>query len=102
MGEEPTEIRAPPGIVSIELPEDPTTGYLWDLADPPLEVREVEREYQQGAEGPIAGGTGARTFRVEVNDPGVYELEFHLRRPWEATVRERRNVTLIVEPVAPC
>jgi predicted secreted protein len=82
----------------VELPETPTTGYLWRLIDPPAAVREVGREYTHAATEPVAGGSGSRVFLLEVTDPGRYELEFRLQRPWEETALERRFVTLVVEP----
>jgi predicted secreted protein len=93
----PIEIRSPAGTVEVVLPEAPTTGYLWQLIDPPSDVREVARQYEPATEGPVAGGSGSRVFRLEVTTPGRRVLEFRLRRPWEETALERRTVTIVIE-----
>ena len=93
------EICSSPGAVEIELPETPSTGYSWRLAVAPTAVREVGRDYREAppSPDPIAGGSGVRTFRLEVGERGRHELEFLLRRPWEETALERRIVTLVVD-----
>jgi predicted secreted protein len=96
-----SEIRARPGTVELELPEIPTSGYLWQLVDPPAGVRELAREFTQRGEARAAGGGGTRVFRVEVTSHGRHDLEFRLQRPWEEDAIERRVVTLVVEPDAP-
>lgn len=92
----PIEIRAAPGIVEVRLPETPTSGYLWKLDRPPSGVAQVATEYREEGGGLVAGGSGVRSFRLSVPAPGTYELEFVLRRPWEAESLERRRVTLTV------
>ncbi len=95
-----TEIRAagrtPPVIVEIALPESPTTGYLWELAEPPAGVCEHDKVFV-GPNERIAGGGGTRVFKVELGAMGRYELEFHLRRPWEGDPLERRVVEVVIE-----
>jgi predicted secreted protein len=83
----------------VELPETPGSGYAWQLADVPAAVREVGRDYREAppTSDPIAGGSGVRTFRLEVGEQGRHQLEFLLRRPWEESALERRIVTLVVE-----
>jgi len=90
------ELRATPGVVEIELPESPTTGFLWRLVDPPAGVREIDREFRSQADDQLAGGSGMRAFCIEVPAPGHYELEFQLKRPWEEQPRERAVVVLDV------
>jgi inhibitor of cysteine peptidase len=92
----PIEIRQTPGDVVVELPETPSSGYLWSLNRAPAGVEEVSQEYREGGPQPIAGGTGLRSFHLFVPAPGVYRLEFVLRRPWEAEGLERRLVSLVV------
>lgn len=96
------EIRSSPGAVEVELPETPTSGYTWQLSGPPAAVREVARDYSDAQPGlrQIAGGSGLRTFRLEVEERGRHELEFLLRRPWEETAIERRVVTLVIDDSA--
>jgi predicted secreted protein len=90
------ELRAKPGVVEIELPESPTTGFVWRLVDPPAGVREIDREFRSQADDQVAGGSGVRVFCVEVLAPAHYELMFELKRPWEEQPRERAVVVLDV------
>jgi predicted secreted protein len=90
------ELEAAPGVVKIELPESPTTGFIWQLVDPPSGVREIDRAFRSQADDLVAGGSGTRVFCVHVPQPGHYELEFKLRRPWEEEARERAVVVLDV------
>jgi predicted secreted protein len=91
-----TEIHSSPGTVEVELPETPGTGYVWEPVPLPASVREVGRTFEEAAARPTAGGSGTRRFRLEVGRQGRHELEFLLRRPWEAAPIERRTVTLVV------
>ena len=90
------ELQATPGVVEIELPESPTTGFVWRLVDPPPGVREIDREFRSEADDRVVGGSGTRVFCIEMPTPGRYELEFELKRPWEAQPRERAVVVLDV------
>ena len=97
------EIRSSPGTVEVELPETPSTGYVWRLAGAPASVREAGRDYRDAgaAAEPVAGGSGLRVFRLEVGERGRHELEFLLQRPWEEAALERRIVTLVVDDDEP-
>jgi len=90
------EIRGRPGEVAVELPETPTSGYLWSLDRSAAGVEEIGRDYREGGAEPLAGGSGIRSFRLRVPAPGSYQLEFVLKRPWEADALEHRNVALIL------
>ena len=90
------DVRTVPGPVTIELPEAPSTGYEWQLADAPPGVRVVGSEFAPPGESGRVGGSGVRAFRLEVDSPGRHELQFLLRRPWEEHALERRRATLIV------
>jgi inhibitor of cysteine peptidase len=82
--------------LEIELPESPTTGYLWQLA--PIEgvAAEVEDSYVPAGAAPGAGGT--RLFVITPRGPGRAELRLALRRSWEPPEKavERFAVWVVV------
>jgi len=84
-------------ILTIELPENPTTGYLWAVDQAPPGVS-VERGVftTPASEHRRAGTPGVRVFDAYA-PPGRHVISFELKRPWEAQPLERRRVTLIVE-----
>ncbi|MEA2510174.1 MAG: Chagasin family peptidase inhibitor [Actinomycetota bacterium] len=86
-----------PGAVKVQLPEAPTTGYLWALEDLPHGVTLVRTEYQAPGTGTI-GGQGERAFVLDVLSVGRHVLEFRLARAPGDEAVENRTVTLIVAP----
>jgi predicted secreted protein len=90
------ELRVNPGPAEVRLPEAPTTGYLWTLADPPPGVSLIRNDYVPPPDDKV-GGQGERVFRFDVSSPGRYDLDFHLGRATQAETAERRTVTLIAE-----
>jgi predicted secreted protein len=90
------ELRVTPGPAEVRLPEAPTTGYVWTLADPPAGVSLTRSDYVPPP-GDRVGGQGERVFGLEVTAPGRYELDFHLGRSSSSEAQERRTVTLIAE-----
>lgn len=84
--------------VVVRLPENPTTGYRWQVGglDEPF-VEQVEDTYDAGPT-PAVGGGGTRelAFRIKAPAPTAIELEY--RRPWEdaGTASDRWRVELAV------
>ncbi len=78
--------------VSLLLPENPGTGYLWRWRMPQgLRVVADERV------GTSAGAPGRQTQRrlaVEVRAAGRHEFVAELARPWETDVRSRLDFVL--------
>jgi len=68
----------------IELVENPTTGYRWQLES--AEGVAVESSYVPGDPGAApgtAGGGGKRRFTLELKGAGEVHLRAKLRRAWE-------------------
>lgn len=86
-----------PTTIEVALPESPTTGYLWELHEPPAQVAERGRRFVDEEDEQMAGAGGARVFDVEVTGPGRHLLVFRLRRPWEEEALETRVVEVVVE-----
>lgn len=85
-------------VVVVRLPENPTTGFRWqvDRLDEGT-VEQVEDTYDGGPSAAVGGGgTRALAFRVKAPAPTVIELEY--RRPWEdrGTGSDRWRVELVV------
>jgi inhibitor of cysteine peptidase len=70
--------------VVIELPENPTTGYVWalDIKEGRGTAYLSDSRYAASAESGIGGG-GTRTFIVKVQASGTTTIEIKLRRQWE-------------------
>ena len=70
--------------VVIELPENPTTGYVWtlDLKEGIDTLYLSDSRYTAAKESAIGGG-GMRTFMVKVQSSGIATIEMKLRRQWE-------------------
>ena len=90
------------GLLDVELPESPSTGYRWELMDPPDEVEVVSSRFDSGkAAGGQAGSGGVRTFAIRLLADTDVELVFGLGRVWEDQPVERRVVIVRVPPKGP-
>jgi len=67
------------------LPENPTSGYIWKVAEPTSEnIVLLRQEYFPGNFGfPIMGAGGFRNMIFETIEKGRAELVIQLRRPWD-------------------
>ncbi|MFC1613979.1 protease inhibitor I42 family protein [Gemmatimonadota bacterium] len=65
----------------IELPENPTTGYCWDIerADKGFELERLDFLSSPGGED---GTAGIRVFRAKSGKAGFYNLTLKLWRDW--------------------
>lgn len=83
--------------VVIELPENPTTGYIWTF-----EVKEGTGVAYLSNSGYVAannsgmGGGGMRRFIVNVQSHGIAKIDIKLRHPWEpeSTAVDRFDVVI--------
>lgn len=67
--------------VTVTLPENPTTGYRWQLAMDPDAFHLVEDRYTGSSDAPGAGGSRRLTFTVR--RAGLLTLRLVKRRAWE-------------------
>ena len=79
--------------VEVAIPESPTTGYRWVLADGADAVEVLSASFTPDP-GRLAGGGGTRTFRLELRDPDGAELVFLLRRMPAGEPLERQVVII--------
>lgn len=83
-------------VIILELEENLSTGYSWDLARLPGFVTVTESS-QEAATPPRLGAPGVRRFRLAATATGQGTIEGHLRRPWDPTnVADRFSVQLSV------
>ena len=78
----------------LALPENPGTGYTWEVEELPPSARVVEERYEQPGAG--IGGGSEHLFVVEAPQGGSVRLRHW--RPWdgEQGVLERYEVTAAV------
>src|SRR5919202_5312617 len=76
-------------VVLIRLPEKPTTGYQWAIAETDEKILELEdSNFSLPADASIGGG-GERRLRFKAKSPGTAHLELKMRREWEADIPTR-------------
>lgn len=89
----------PDDEIVIRLPENPTTGFRWEIdsADPIVAHVDDEFELSQPA---MVGTGGTREFRFRVAaSTGTGRLALTLRQPWEgdASVTDRFSIDVVIE-----
>ena len=93
--------------IELHLPENPTTGFLWEVSATPDGIRLLGSELSLGQ--PLTPGAGGeRTFVFVVDDMGVdeaadtgagadaRELQLVLRQPWDAATPPERTFVVSV------
>lgn len=75
---------SPGQTVSLRLPENPTTGYRWEVEffDDSILGAPASDFYTSGE--PAVGAGGIRTFAFEARSPGKTHLRLILKRSWES------------------
>jgi inhibitor of cysteine peptidase len=91
------ELRAGASL-SIRLPENPSTGYRWDIDIDPAHVEVEQRRFVQLSN--QVGGGGETCWVLRTKAPGVTSLKLKLWRPWEdeRAAIQRVEVTLRITP----
>jgi inhibitor of cysteine peptidase len=78
----------------IELPENPTTGYRWQLPSPQT-LRILEDSFATSTAAPGSGGV--RHWTLAADTPAVIALRLELRRSWEKQAVETFDATITVK-----
>ncbi len=68
-------------VLEIQLPENGTTGFTWQLA--PNAAWQVSRTFKPGGSMPGAGGTACFALKLLHQLPAT-QVRLELRRPWES------------------
>lgn len=84
------------GLVEVELPGNPTTGYIWQVtANDESLLLPLSYEFTPDSEAMGAGGV--ERFGFQVMAPGVVALEFANSRPWETDIEPVQTFAVSVE-----
>jgi len=70
--------------LTIELPENPTTGFRWAPVDPDASTVALETDDFIPGSNSAVGGDGIRVFRLRVKSVGRAHMQFKLVRAWES------------------
>jgi len=70
--------------VKIELPENPTTGFRWQVASVDAGVLRPQSDDFVASSAAAVGGGGLRTLHWAAASTGTTEIRLHLKRAWEA------------------
>jgi inhibitor of cysteine peptidase len=92
-----SRMRASGGSVQIELPETPTSGYRWELEGDNPAIVVVESKFEQSEAGRLAGASGIRRFVLQINQRGTWRLRLVLKRSWETTAIDHRDIDIDVD-----
>jgi inhibitor of cysteine peptidase len=87
--------------VSLTLAGNPTTGYIWELADVDRTVLTPDPEPAFAADSSLTGAGGKFTFRFFARTAGSSAVKMSYRRPWEKDVPPLRSVALTLTVVPP-
>ncbi len=82
---------------SIVLDSNPTTGYQWQLANPPDEkiVKLIRSEYRASKTN-LTGAGGKEIWTFATLGPGQTAIAFKYVRPWEKDTEPGRNAVFTV------
>jgi len=86
---------------SICLPENPTTGYRWELDSPDTSILKIQEDRYNSDSIMQAGAGGVHTFIFQGIAPGTTKVSIRLRRPWEGedSAADLFSLTVVTEPV---
>ncbi len=81
----------------IQLDENPTTGYQWQIdAFDSQVLNESGSRYESSSTGRL-GGAGLRTFVFTAREPGRTTVRLSYRRPWEAAPRDASTFSVDIQ-----
>jgi len=69
-------------LLTVQLPENPTTGYRWNLDQHDPALLDLQQTTFTPA-GPGVGAGGGKQFVFVAKAPGMAEVLLNLRRHWE-------------------
>jgi len=86
--------------ITIELPENPTTGFQWTVVQAPAEeIMTIESSEFMPPSSELLGAGGRRLYRLRAQAPGETQLILEYRRPWEedAEPADRKQYSFLVK-----
>lgn len=85
-------------LIEVSLPENPTTGYRWQLHSPVSPVLEAEADTFAGPQSGLIGAGGVHRWRFKAVKAGVVRLTIDSRRSWEPAPVATFAVTIDAAP----
>ena len=82
--------------VRILLESTPGSGAIWYAPAPPPGT--TIDSLDSIVAGPGIGGSVQQVFLFRADAPGIYTLDFQLKRAWEPVVRDERSVIVRIRP----
>ena len=82
------------------LPENPSTGYRWQVAPDPGQPQNKVKLTDEGYIRPAAtdgrvGAAGTRVWRIEGVAPGTVDVTFNYVRPWQPDDIARQHILTV-------
>lgn len=91
---------APGASMTIQVPENVTTGYSWAIDDPAssnLDILSIaDLGHKRGAK--RVGAAGTHAWAITARSPGRATLALVYRRPWDESVAARRSYIVAIAP----
>lgn len=86
-------------LMEVCLPENPTTGYRWEVDHADESIVGLEEVVFSRASSVTVGAGGWRTFRFKARATGSARLQLKRWRPWEGSqsIVDRYEVSIRVE-----
>lgn len=81
--------------LTLRLPENATTGYVWSLAEPSPGLALEDDQSIPGA-GTAVGAGGEHLFRWRASQAGDWQVTARLARAWESAPLEERHLAVRV------
>jgi inhibitor of cysteine peptidase len=74
------------GSILVELPGNPSTGYMWEVSSMDRLVLQKIGDHKFSTNSNVIGAPGKVSMRFRVIGPGRTNLALAYRRPWEKNV----------------
>jgi inhibitor of cysteine peptidase len=84
--------------IYIDLSENPTTGYAWEIDTGGLTLVNDEYLPDSNAEG-LVGGGGMHNWELLAKDKGTYQIKAIYKRSWEETTPDDETWTVTVNVI---
>ena len=83
--------------IQLKLPENPTTGYTWQLHTSPGIVITNVSYIPDDSTGRLVGSGGTRIWEMRAVQPGIQEISGIHARPWESSAENMTSYSLILD-----
>jgi predicted secreted protein/Zn-dependent peptidase ImmA (M78 family) len=82
----------------IEVPEIPSSGYVWEATGLPTGVFLLRHEFRP-PDDTVLGGSGLHRFVLQVSESGTQQVRLAMRRPWQSQAPLREfTLRITAEP----